>query len=114
MIHQTNQPTEANPFHTAADCDETCHGCQYCYLATGDPMVCGRLCQHWRDNSQRDDERFEDERAARPIRGGEICLCAGCRVMLVEGDELVDRKVWDSDGELDYIELAHRACKPEW
>lgn len=39
-----------------------------------------------------------------------ICLCAICRKMLYEGDQMADCKVWDLDGELDYIELAHRQC----
>lgn len=45
----------------------------------------------------------------------EICLCAVCREMLYEGDELVEQRVMDKiDGSLDYINLAHIACAPEW
>lgn len=43
----------------------------------------------------------------------EICLCAICREMLVEGDLLVDQKVF-KNGELSYINLAHVECAPEW
>lgn len=42
-----------------------------------------------------------------------ICACAGCRQDLFEGDDLVQNPVYKM-GELDYIELAHRACIPEW
>lgn len=43
----------------------------------------------------------------------EICLCAICREMLFEGDELVDQRVYKC-GELSYINLAHAECAPEW
>jgi len=43
----------------------------------------------------------------------EICLCASCRNMLYEGDDLVDNVVMKC-GELHYIELAHKNCMPEW
>ena len=39
----------------------------------------------------------------------DICLCAICRDMLHEGDQLADCKVY-KNGELSYIELAHRDC----
>lgn len=42
-----------------------------------------------------------------------ICACAGCREDLFKGDDLVQNPVYKM-GELDYIELAHRACIPEW
>lgn len=43
----------------------------------------------------------------------EICLCAACNAMMFEGDDMVQHPVIKM-GELDYIELAHRACLPEW
>ncbi len=43
----------------------------------------------------------------------ERCLCACCRNMLYEGDDLVDNVVMKC-GELHYIELAHKNCMPEW
>ena len=43
----------------------------------------------------------------------EICLCASCRNMLYEGDDLLDNVVMKCC-ELHYIELAHKNCMPEW
>jgi len=43
-----------------------------------------------------------------------ICLCAICEKMLFEGDALGDNFVYDFEGDLDYIELAHAACAPAW
>lgn len=43
----------------------------------------------------------------------EICLCAECRKMLHKGDDIVQNPVYKL-GELNYIELAHRKCLPEW
>lgn len=43
----------------------------------------------------------------------EICLCAGCYEMMFEGDDIVQCPIYKM-GELDYIELAHRACIPQW
>lgn len=43
----------------------------------------------------------------------EICLCAACEKMMFEGDDMVQNPVIKC-GELSYIELAHRACLPEW
>ncbi|MEM4258084.1 MAG: hypothetical protein QXL17_02895 [Candidatus Thermoplasmatota archaeon] len=40
----------------------------------------------------------------------EICACAVCGKMLIEGDQLADLKVYDFDGELDHILLAHQDC----
>lgn len=39
----------------------------------------------------------------------DICLCTICREMLHEGERLADCKVY-KNGELAYIELAHRDC----
>ena len=40
----------------------------------------------------------------------EVCLCAICRNMIYAEQPKADCKVFDSDGELNYIELAHREC----
>ena len=40
-------------------------------------------------------------------------LCSICRVQLTTGDDKVQNPV-HSRGTLDYIELAHRACRPDW
>lgn len=42
-----------------------------------------------------------------------ICLCAGCREMLYEGDELVQQCVYKL-GRLSYIELGHKNCCPNF
>ena len=43
----------------------------------------------------------------------EICTCPACKVMLIEGDDMVQNPVYKC-GDLHYIELAHRKCIPEW
>lgn len=42
----------------------------------------------------------------------EICLCAFCRKMLYEGDEMAQHPVYKC-GELSYVSLAHKECAPE-
>ena len=39
-----------------------------------------------------------------------ICCCAFCREHIYEGDKMADKKVFDFEGDLDYIELAHVEC----
>lgn len=43
-----------------------------------------------------------------------ICLCSECGEWLYKGDDLVQYPVYDLEGDLDQILLAHRSCKPEW
>ena len=40
----------------------------------------------------------------------EICSCSVCEKMLYVGDWLAEHKVFDCEGDLDYIELAHEDC----
>lgn len=44
------------------------------------------------------------------------CLCAHCRVSLkgTKAADIVQQPVFDFDGTLDSIELAHRRCQPDW
>ena len=46
------------------------------------------------------------------------CYCSACRGAIFEdqfdGELLVDNFVYDFQGDLDYIELAHAKCRPEW
>jgi len=42
-----------------------------------------------------------------------ICSCAKCHATMFEGDDLVQNFVYKC-GDLQYIELAHRTCLPEW
>jgi hypothetical protein len=37
--------------HTQDDCDETCHGCVKCYVATGD-TVCDKTCPHAKETEE--------------------------------------------------------------
>lgn len=38
------------------------------------------------------------------------CLCSVCRLNIKEGDKMADHYVYEFDGSLDYIELAHENC----
>lgn len=38
------------------------------------------------------------------------CYCAICNTLLQDDDQLADHHVRDAEGDLDYIELAHREC----
>lgn len=51
--------------------------------------------------------------AAHDPIGTRLCLCAVCDDWCVQGDALVDHFVFKC-GELDEIELAHKACAPQW
>ena len=46
------------------------------------------------------------------------CYCSACRNPIYEdqfdGELLVDNFIYDFQGDLDYIELAHAKCRPEW
>lgn len=42
-----------------------------------------------------------------------VCYCAECKDPIFEGQDMVQCPVFKL-GELDYIELAHRSCIPEW
>jgi hypothetical protein len=55
--------------------------------------------------------------AEREVTRVDVCLCAECREMLYAGDDKVQNPVYKDKGygmELQYIELAHRNCLPEW
>lgn len=39
-----------------------------------------------------------------------ICACAVCRRDISDGEAMADNKVFDIEGDLDYIELSHRDC----
>lgn len=43
-----------------------------------------------------------------------ICACAICRKWLYEGDDLRQNVVFEFTGDVDYIELAHATCAPDW
>jgi hypothetical protein len=38
------------------------------------------------------------------------CLCCVCQLPLPTSADLADKKVFDFDGSLDYIETAHKSC----
>ncbi len=50
-----------NRHHTERDCDEDCRCCWECYMATGDPWQCTRLCPHAPLTHPEDFEDEEDE-----------------------------------------------------
>lgn len=39
-----------------------------------------------------------------------LCYCAICGQAILHNQEKADHKVFDFDGTLDYIELAHKSC----
>jgi hypothetical protein len=39
-----------------------------------------------------------------------ICSCGICNLPILEGDKMSDHAVFDFEGDLDYIELAHLGC----
>jgi len=43
-----------------------------------------------------------------------LCLCAECGRMVRQTDNPVQCPIYDWDGNLDQILLAHRTCRPEW